>query len=68
MKAHKKLVRATKTRRRPRVCENAMMPTKEELQAISERVAQAIAERVARAYLGFDENTNNQKRGEDVRE
>lgn len=56
MKAHKKLARATRTRRRPRVCDNATMPTNEELQAI--------AERIARDYFGLDENMNNKNRGE----
>lgn len=60
MKAHKKLVRATKTRRRPQVSESAKMPTKDELQAI--------AERITRSYFGLDENMNNKKRGGDVRE
>lgn len=60
MKAHKKLARSTRTRRRPRVSEDETMPTKEELQAI--------AERIARAYFGLDEDLNNKSRGMDGRE
>jgi len=38
MKGHKKLVRATKTRRRPKINDDSIMPKKDELMAIASSI------------------------------